>query len=171
MKLWNPQLLDAVRAQYRCEWEGYHGVWHWENVLNNASELAKVARRNGVQTDGHVIHLFALFHDACRVNEGHDPQHGLRGGNLALHLHSKGLFTATIPQLEMLHFACAAHTDGATHKDPTIGVCWDADRLDLPRVGVQIKQRLLSLPTDAATLNRSEERALALSARVSKETA
>jgi uncharacterized protein len=28
--------------------------------------------------------------------------------------------------------------------DPTIGVCWDADRLDLPRVGRTIQPRLLN---------------------------
>jgi hypothetical protein len=28
--------------------------------------------------------------------------------------------------------------------DPTVGACWDADRLDLPRVGVTVDPRLLS---------------------------
>ena len=32
--------------------------------------------------------------------------------------------------------ASNGHTGGGLSKDPTIGTCWDADRLDLPRVGV-----------------------------------
>jgi uncharacterized protein len=167
--IWSQKLLDAVRAQYQCDWEGHHGVWHWENVHHNGRELANAARKNGVRSDGNVIHLFALFHDACRVNEHEDPQHGLRGANLAMKLFHKGLFEASDAQLRLLHFACSAHADGATHMNPTIGICWDADRLDLPRVGITPRSGLLSQPTDPATLNRSEERALALAARVQKE--
>ena len=40
------------------------------------------------------------------------------------------------------------HTDGTISDDPTIGCCWDADRLDLPRVGMQPDPALLS--TEAA---------------------
>ena len=35
----------------------------------------------------------------------------------------------------MLYEACARHTDGLTDGDVTIQTCWDADRLDLGRVG------------------------------------
>jgi uncharacterized protein len=28
------------------------------------------------------------------------------------------------------------HTSGLTSPDPTIGTCWDADRLDIGRVGI-----------------------------------
>lgn len=167
--IWSPKLLSAVKAQYQCHWEGHHGLWHWENVYHNGIELASAARKNGVRSDGNVIHLFALFHDACRVNENEDPQHGLRGANLMLKLYQKGLFEATDAQIRLLHFACASHTDGAVHANPTIGICWDADRLDLHRVGITPRKGLLSMPLDAATLNRSEERALALAARVQKE--
>lgn len=34
--------------------------------------------------------------------------------------------------------------DSKTHLNPTIGVCWDADRLDLTRVGMTPKPKLLS---------------------------
>jgi hypothetical protein len=42
------------------------------------------------------------------------------------------------------------HADGYTHKDPTIGVCWDADRLNLWRCGITLDPKLLS--TEAARL-------------------
>ena len=32
--------------------------------------------------------------------------------------------------------ACEGHTQITHHKDPAIGACWDADRLDLGRVGI-----------------------------------
>ncbi|MFM7373822.1 MAG: hypothetical protein ACKO39_01545, partial [Chthoniobacterales bacterium] len=43
---------------------------------------------------------------------------------------------------------CRTHTDGLTEADPTIQACWDADRLDLGRVG--ITPHASRLCTDAA---------------------
>ena len=42
-----------------------------------------------------------------------------------------------VEELELLQFAIRHHSDGATHPDPTIATCWDADRLDLGRVGIR----------------------------------
>ena len=36
----------------------------------------------------------------------------------------------------MLQRACQGHTHERTHPDVTIQTCWDADRLDLGRVGI-----------------------------------
>jgi hypothetical protein len=44
--------------------------------------------------------------------------------------------------------ALAGHSDGLVTDDPTIGCCWDADRLDLWRVGAPPVPALLS--TEAA---------------------
>ena len=38
---------------------------------------------------------------------------------------------------ELLLFACEFHSDGLTEADITIQVCWDADRLDLGRIGIR----------------------------------
>jgi hypothetical protein len=40
-------------------------------------------------------------------------------------------------ELDLLHRACSAHSDGLTDADVTVQVCWDADRLDLGRVGIE----------------------------------
>jgi uncharacterized protein len=48
----------------------------------------------------------------------------------------------------LLYEACRLHTDGLLEGDPTLQACWDADRLDLGRVGIQ--PRLDLLCTDAA---------------------
>jgi uncharacterized protein len=99
-----------------------------------------------------VVDLFALFHDARRTNENRDPGHGARGADLARQLRSS-LPPLTDDQFELLCEACARHTDGHVDSDPTIGVCWDADRLDLWRVGISPMESLLSTVTarDAET--------------------
>ena len=38
--------------------------------------------------------------------------------------------------VERLRFACEHHTHQVHHDDPTVAVCWDADRLELGRVGI-----------------------------------
>ena len=41
--------------------------------------------------------------------------------------------------------ACIGHSEGDTSSNPTIAACWDADRLDLGRVGKPPSARFLSL--------------------------
>ena len=40
--------------------------------------------------------------------------------------------------------ASNGHTGGGLSKDPTIGTCWDADRLTLRRVGIEPAARYMS---------------------------
>src|SRR4051794_34897034 len=42
---------------------------------------------------------------------------------------------APLRSLEVLATACTGHADGGTSADPTVGACWDADRLNLWWVG------------------------------------
>ena len=91
--------------------------------------------------------LFALFHDSMRLNDGRDPQHGPRGAALAQELRGEA-FDLHEAGMGLLGFACEEHTNGGVGSDPTVGVCWDADRLNLWRVGIRPDPRLLS--TDAA---------------------
>ena len=58
-------------------------------------------------------------------------------------------------QLGKLVLACRTHTDGTVSSDATVGVCFDADRLDLGGVGIEPDSELMS--TDAA---RKRARAL-----------
>jgi uncharacterized protein len=107
-----------------------HGPDHWRRVERNGCMLA--ARTGAVVT---VVRLFALFHDSRRENDGHDPCHGLRGAGLATRLRGSR-FHLSDEHFELLRYACEWHTEGHHHDDPTIGTCWDADRLDLGRVGM-----------------------------------
>jgi uncharacterized protein len=46
------------------------------------------------------------------------------------------IFELSDRDFRILHRACAGHTHERTHPDETIQTCWDADRLDLGRVGI-----------------------------------
>jgi uncharacterized protein len=87
-----------------------------------------------------------------RVNDSIDPMHGPRAAVLARELRG-GPFDLGDGEMDLLAFACEEHTNGKLGKDQTVGVCWDADRLNLWRVGFEPDPRFLS--TKAA---RSEER-------------
>ena len=45
-----------------------------------------------------------------------------------------------------LRAALRGHDHGEISDDPTIGACWDADRLTLPRLGIKVDHELLSTP-------------------------
>jgi uncharacterized protein len=136
------ELLRAIRRQYRLCWTGIHGIGHWARVLDTGLRLASVTG-----ADPEVVTLFALFHDACRRNDSHDPRHGARDAELAASLVGSH-FDGRPCQLELLLEACAHHTEGNTDAEVTVATCWDADRLDLLRVGIRPLPRKLC--TDAA---------------------
>mgnify|MGYP002623859301 CR=1 FL=1 len=119
------------------EWS-LHGPDHWRRVERNGVELAEAA---GADVD--VVRLFAVFHDSCRENEGFDPEHGERATILVLAMHGD-LFQLHENQLEQLCEACSGHHHGGTSDLATVGACWDADRLDLPRVGMAPDEAYMS---------------------------
>jgi uncharacterized protein len=47
-------------------------------------------------------------------------------------------------RFELLQQAIRLHTSGLTTNDPTIGTCWDADRLDIVRAGMTPNAQYLS---------------------------
>lgn len=124
-------LWDAVIGEPHCRHEySVHGPDHWRRVERNACILAA---RTGANIS--VVRLFALFHDSRRENDGHDPHHGRRGAEFAARVRGSW-FQLPDDEFELLHYACVWHTDGHHHDNTTIGTCWDADRLDLGRVGM-----------------------------------
>jgi uncharacterized protein len=125
-----PLILHAILEEYVLPWGGYHGVAHWARVLENGLRLA-----GETGADIQVVQLFAILHDSQRVNEHWDPQHGPRAAAYALELRGL-LFDLPDPAFGLLHRACAGHTHERTHPNVTIQTCWDADRLDLGRVGI-----------------------------------
>ncbi|KAA5542126.1 hypothetical protein FYK55_15060 [Roseiconus nitratireducens] len=124
------QILETILDGYALPIDGDHGVAHWARVLENGLRLGD---ETGADLD--VVALFAIFHDSRRVNEVTDPNHGLRGAELAAQLRGTG-FQLDDHAFGLLYRACEGHTDERTHPDVTVQTCWDADRLDLGRVGI-----------------------------------
>jgi uncharacterized protein len=138
-----PAIVAAILDRYTLSIDGPHGILHWARVWVNGCRLAEMVP--GV--DDEVVRLFALFHDACRVNEFTDPGHGRRGAKL-VESWKGSLIHLSDARLAVLAKACNGHTDGNVSHEPTIAVCWDADRLDLGRVSVPMRN--VRLCTDAA---------------------
>jgi uncharacterized protein len=146
-------IVQAVLDGYALPVRGFHGVEHWARVHANGARLAE-----STGADAEVVALFALFHDARRVNEHHDPGHGTRGGDLA-HALRGTLVHLDDRRFELLYEACRLHTDGHRDADPTLQACWDADRLDLGRVGIVPRPVLLCTDAARALLAWAHERA------------
>lgn len=131
------RLAHTILEGYTLPWHGTHGVGHWARVFENGMRLAEITGANV-----RVVQLFAIFHDSQRVNEGTDFGHGLRGAEYAGKL--RGVeFDLPDEEFRLLYDACAGHTDEFTHEDITVQTCWDADRLDLGRVGIYPDARRL----------------------------
>jgi uncharacterized protein len=108
-----------------------HGLDHARAVQTIGRTLA----RDTTGADLAVVDAFAAFHDALRVRDDDDPQHGPRAADLIRDLHAAGRLPLDDVQAETLSHAIERHTLGETTDDPTVGVAWDADRLDLVRLG------------------------------------
>lgn len=124
-------LLLYIQCQYALNPHGIHGLAHWRRVRENGRLLAA---RTGAQSE--IVELFAFLHDACRQNDGRDPDHGPRAAALVRSLQGS-LIHLEGPDLDLLAYACERHTHGLTEADVTVQVCWDADRLDLGRIGIR----------------------------------
>jgi len=122
------ELIARIKAQYRLEWFGIHGIKHWNMVYENGMNLAEQA---GINV--RVVQLFSIFHDACRRTEGRDIDHGSRGALLARELRS--YCPINDAELKLLTTACELHTKALDHENRTVQACFDSDRLDLGRVG------------------------------------
>lgn len=132
------RLWQKVIAQLVCDRDSIHGPEHWRRVERNGVLLAS---RTGAVVE--VVRLFAVFHDSRREHDGSDDTHGERGSALATQLKGK-FFDLPEKHFELLRYACTWHTHGRLSDDPTIGTCWDADRLDLGRVGIQPTAKFMS---------------------------
>ena len=125
------EFIKFARNRFRLNWEGIHGAPHWSRVRNNGLILAE---HTGANT--RVIEYFAFIHDLGRENDGFDPEHGNRAAIIAEQI-AGDLIDVTPQELELLTTACKGHSDGHMLADVTVMTCWNADRLDLGRVGIK----------------------------------
>ena len=107
-----------------------HGVSHWDRVAQNAAALLTS------DVDELVVKAFAYIHDVERINESDDWQHGPRAALLVDEIRSSMLGFLNDQEIEQLKEACRLHTIRHRTDDATVNACFDADRLDLGRVGI-----------------------------------
>ncbi|MGE0488216.1 MAG: hypothetical protein AB7S38_03260 [Vulcanimicrobiota bacterium] len=119
-------LQQELIAQFRLGPFTAHDHDHWRRVEAYGIYLAQAN-----QADLEVVRLFAWIHDSQRFEESHDPEHGQRAADFA----ERRCSFLEPDRLALLMDACRDHEKGFTSQDATIGACWDADRLDLDRVG------------------------------------
>ncbi|MGH7557493.1 MAG: hypothetical protein ACREMD_06900 [Gemmatimonadota bacterium] len=118
-------LIEHLRRRFALDWHGVHGISHWRRVQENGLRLAS---STGARAD--VVEV---------------PLHGPRAARLAEDLHGTA-FELDPEGLDILMIACRDHSEGLMEGDPTVLTCWDADRLDLGRVGIRPRAELLCTP-------------------------
>lgn len=117
-----------------------HGPAHWRAVALAGAMICKSLPEADLLT----VLLFAVTHDACRLSDDDDPQHGHRAA-AALDSLLPGWADEMKPwRRRLLEEACKHHADGFTTPDHTIGACWDADRLCLWRGDTEPHPSLMS---------------------------
>lgn len=146
--------LHVVRPQFRLALHhGFHGIAHWSRVWLHGRRLA-----HALDVNPAVLAWFAYLHDSQRHDEGTDPQHGPRAADFAVRLKKRGVLTELSPrEFEVLCEAMRRHSDGGTDGDVALRACWDADRLDLGRVGIRPDPARLctSEARDPATIGKA----------------
>jgi uncharacterized protein len=116
---------DYAESIFACGPYSVHGPEHWHRVEAIGQELCKESRG-----DLEVVRLL-------------DPLHGPRAADILGEIVGE-LFTLEPDRLELLEYSIRHHTGGQISDDPTIGACWDADRLDIGRVGIIPRERYMS---------------------------
>ena len=131
------KLIEKLKKETSRIHSPIHGLEHWQHVERNGLYLARFSG-----ADPLVVSCFAYCHDCMRENDGFDPEHGPRGAKYAKSLGANFLELSK-KQLETLCLACETHTSGSSTEDITVGTCWDADRLDLGRIGIVPDKKFL----------------------------
>lgn len=116
-----------------------HGPGHWGRVEQHARAICGHMRIPLV-----VPVLFAMVHDSQRIDDGADVWHGERAARFVRGQRGRQFGFLSAEQLELLVEACAHHSNGQVSTNPIIAACWDADRLDLWRIGRRPNLDLLS---------------------------
>lgn len=123
------QILEKIKSDTTSNRQSIHGDGHWWRV----SQLGKLIAQKE-QIPERIPVLFGYFHDCQRLNDTHDPEHGPRAAQYVADFPPEllGLSGAEANQLML---ACHYHTHECETDYPVIHACWDADRLDLTRIG------------------------------------
>lgn len=152
-----PKIIHFIKPTIESS---VHGRAHWDRVHQNGMVISRIERN----VDPRIVTLFAYLHDRRRVNDHTDPGHGERAAELHTFLQRYVLpdsfpeFGLNADDKRKLHVALVEHDLGLLSYDPSIGTCWDADRLDLIRVGRIPDPSLMSTDTGKMLAQKLQER-------------
>ena len=132
------KVCEYAEGIFTCGPRSIHGVAHWRKV-DEAGVF--ICRETGA--DLTVVRFFAFLHDSCRLNDGRDREHGPRAADRLAELPEE-LAVLDSDQMALLSYAIRHHTDGKVSDEPTIGACWDSDRMDLGRIGIVLSAERMS---------------------------
>jgi len=127
------EVEDFAISHFRLDPHGTHGLSHWRKVLKFGLVLSEETEACKA-----VIAYFAYFHDIMRKMEYADFDHGRRSVEFIKNSsEAQALIHLDGNEMDNLFYAIACHADGLTEANTTVQTCWDADRLDLFRVGIR----------------------------------
>lgn len=135
------RLLGEARDGATLAQEPMHGELHWRGVAWAGLRVRELAP--GISPG--VMVAFGLLHDCRRETDDWDPEHGERAALVAARSRPlKRLLGAE--GRELVAEACRLHERGMTrHEAPAIGACWDADRVNLVRLGFRLDPRYFTI--------------------------
>ena len=148
-----PEIIKKVQQRYQLHKNGFNGIAHWSRVRINGLKIANL----NPFVDRNVIEYFAFFHDVCREDEGRDLLHGFRAMKF-VKTECRNLIKLSNYQFDQLLEAIYGHTNETWCSDLTIGACWDADRLDLWRVGIIPDEKYLNVPQSKLLIDEAIKR-------------
>ena len=153
------QIVEDIRAYVHSSWTlgGEHGLKHWDRVYNNGQKLLT---HMTPEVHSIVVELFAYLHDSCREDNFEDLHHGERAAEWIKTLRHSYLKDLSDEDFDLLYDACRLHTTTSKTGNPTIDACFDADRLDLRRVGIMPNPKRMATKIGAQLARTTDFRAL-----------
>lgn len=129
--LFNPDGLREYSRQQTPIWQlRIYGFEHFDRVAENGKQLHIPG------ANPNVIIAFAYLHDIARSDSNSDPGHGERAAQIIDEIRRTHLVDFSDIEIRLLKDACRLHETAERTGDKTIDICLDADRLDLPRLGI-----------------------------------
>lgn len=146
-----------------------HGISHWQRVERNGILLSMDNGRLCKDVKIKVVRAFAYLHDKCRIDDWQDLEHGARAAEMIPEIRGTILKELTDEEVALLEKACRHHTTARNTGDITVDICFDADRLDLDRVGITPNPKLMATEQGsfyAANAAEFNKRAIEISKRI-----
>lgn len=147
-----PEIITWAEEHFAAS--DIHDISHWKRVAVNGKLLCECferrtpwfTRKFKEKPNLRVITLFAFLHDSHRVDDGCDMEHGPRAAKAISEIRNTLLSYLSDKEFWQLQEAIKYHTSATSHPDVTVATCFDADRLDLVRIGIQPNPQYMATP-------------------------